>query len=145
MNITKKYLLDRCRRKCLSCDNAKKLVLSHCTDTTCELFEIRKYQIEQSRQLTLFTYAGFKHEVERILSEESKAFLKEMFFDEIRKTIERIMLENGAKLPEGNALTSWWSKMAYLVLPKYGWIKNHSRKRRSPMRGDSYQYIRSAA
>lgn len=106
MNITKKYLLDVCRRKCLSCDNARKLVSSHCTDTTCELFEVRKYQIDQSRQLTLFTYAGFMAEVERILTEHSKDFLNAMYFDEIRKVIERIMVENGAKLPEGNALTS---------------------------------------
>jgi len=145
MNITKKYLLDRCRRKCLSCDNAKKLVWSHCSDTTCELFEIRKYQIEQSRQLTLFTYAGFMAEVENILTEHSKAFLNEMYFDEIRKTIEFFLVERGSKLPEGNALTSWWGKVSTLILPKLGWVKNHSRKRRSPMRGDSYQYIRSAA
>jgi len=145
MNITKKYLLDRCRKKCLSCDNARKLVSSHCTDTTCELFEIRKYQIEQSQQLTLFTYVGFMSEVEEILTYQSRQFLNEMYFSEIRKTIEKIMVENGAKLPEGNALTSWWGKVASLLLPKLGWIKNHSRKKRSPMRGDDYQYVRGAA
>jgi hypothetical protein len=145
MNITKKYLLDVCRRKCLSCDNARKLVSSHCTDTTCELFEVRKYQIDQSRQLTLFTYAGFMSEIEEILTFQSRSFLNEMYFSEIRKVIERIMTENHAKLPEGNALTSWWGKVASLILPRYGWIKNHTRKRRSPMRGDDYLYIRGAA
>lgn len=140
MEITKSFLLDRCRRKCLSCDNSKKIVSGHCRDFTCELFDIRKYLIDKSRQLSIFTYAGFMAEVENILQNCSGCFLRDMYFSDIRKTIEEELLRRRCKLPDGDALTSWWGKVATFILPKYGWIKDHSKKRRSPKRGDDYLY-----
>lgn len=91
-------------------------------------------------QLSIFTYAGFIAEVENILQTATACFLREMYFSDIRKAIEGEMLRRRCKLPEGDALTSWWGKIAAFVLPKYGWIKDHTCKRRSPKRGDDYKY-----
>jgi hypothetical protein len=140
MNITKKYLLCQIRKMCLQCQGALKLCTEHCFEKTCPLFEIRNNMIEKSEQLSIFTKEGFFVEVERIIKTESHRFLREMYFSDIRKTVEETFKENMNKLPEDNQL-NWWGSVP-MILFRNGWIKNHSRKRRSPMRGDDYLYIR---
>jgi len=141
--MDKKEILKRVRLHCLACDNAKKLVYSHCENEKCDLYAIRKEMIEASQQLCLFTYAGFKEACENIIKFYDNALLDKMFFSDIREFIESKMKLSGEKVPDGKSRNSWWGKIAVFVLPKCGWRRNQSQYRYTKEGGQDYLYERA--
>jgi hypothetical protein len=66
--------------------------------------------------------------------------MQEMYCSDIREKIAGIMQGAGAKLPEGNGLTSWWSNAAKTILPRFGWRRNETQYRWTATGGKDYLY-----
>lgn len=139
MNITKKYLLEQSRKMCLRCQSQQKLCTEHCSDSDCPLYPARMHMIDQSKQLSMFTEAGFYAACETIIKQESPHWLRELFFSDIRERIELMMADNGDNPPAGKQINAWWGNISR-VLRRNGWKRDAMRYRRTKTRHIDHLY-----
>jgi hypothetical protein len=117
MKPTVEMLLDDARGQCLECDGARRLVESHCTNEACRWFKYRKFRLERSQQMVMFTFDIFCQHCTDFLFNKKDSMLSSMFWSDIRLMLVADLNEHRIKQPPAR----WWSTIAQDVLPRIGW------------------------
>jgi len=134
LHKTLNHYQEAVRQFCRECQQTKKLVSSHCTASNCVWFDDRKSLLERHVQTTLFTSNGFYQVCLDFLAANNKSLLNQMWWSDIRLTIESYLDSIRAKKPSGNQL-NWWGHLSKQVY-KAGFVRT-DQTRISPINGAS--------